>query len=146
MGLSDIIGEGPFVKSDGTEVSLEDVASNKVVLLYFSAHWCPPCRQFTPILAEWYRTAKEAGKEVELIFVSSDRDSDGFKGYLEHMPWPAIPFAKQAERSSAGAAFSVRGIPALIVVNSSGELITKDGRSELASDPDSCFDKWAKAQ
>ena len=36
MGLSDIIGEGPFVKSDGTEVSLEDVASNKVVLLYFS--------------------------------------------------------------------------------------------------------------
>ena len=30
--------------------------------------------------------------------------------------------AKQAERSSAGAAFSVRGIPALIVVNSSGEV------------------------
>jgi nucleoredoxin len=22
-----------------------------VIVFYFSAHWCPPCRQFTPVLA-----------------------------------------------------------------------------------------------
>ncbi len=24
------------------------------VMLYFSAHWCPPCKRFTPVLSEWY--------------------------------------------------------------------------------------------
>jgi nucleoredoxin len=34
----------------GTEsISLSDSLQGKeVVALYFSAHWCPPCRSFTP--------------------------------------------------------------------------------------------------
>jgi nucleoredoxin len=28
--------------------------NSKPIGLYFSAHWCPPCRGFTPKLAEWY--------------------------------------------------------------------------------------------
>ena len=39
---------------------------------------CPPCRQFTPRLVETYATLKAAGHDVEVVFVSMDRDQAAF--------------------------------------------------------------------
>jgi nucleoredoxin len=40
---------------------------------YFSANWCPPCRAFTPQLAEVYRVIRKREPGFEIVFVSSDR-------------------------------------------------------------------------
>ena len=67
------------------------------VVLYFSAHWCPPCRAYTPILAECYKNGLD--KHVEIIFCSSDRDQSGFNEYYSQMPWAAIPFADRETKA-----------------------------------------------
>ena len=44
-----------------TDHSLQVLTDSPVLALYFSAHWCPPCRQFTPLLARAHAQAKQAG-------------------------------------------------------------------------------------
>ena len=76
----------------GADVPVSQLA-DKVVAVYFSAHWCPPCRAFTPTLIKAYQAAKAAGLPFELVFVSSDEDEEGFDEYTADMPWPSVKFS-----------------------------------------------------
>lgn len=97
-----------------TKVSLEEALGGKeFVLFYVSAHWCGPCRQFTPKLASWYRGARFA---VEVVFVSADHDEQGFKSYFASHPWYAIDFDDDWRENLMGI-LQVQGIPRLVVLD-----------------------------
>ena len=49
------------------------------------------------------------------------------------------------ESQSLSSMFGVRGIPALIVVTSTGEVVTKDGRQEIMSLGVSAMAQWSQA-
>eukprot|EP00362_Geleiidae_sp_MMETSP1317_P001610 CAMPEP_0201281072 /NCGR_PEP_ID=MMETSP1317-20130820/1206_1 /ASSEMBLY_ACC=CAM_ASM_000770 /TAXON_ID=187299 /ORGANISM="Undescribed Undescribed, Strain Undescribed" /LENGTH=68 /DNA_ID=CAMNT_0047589963 /DNA_START=32 /DNA_END=238 /DNA_ORIENTATION=- len=68
--MKEVVGDS-FLGREG-EVSADQVCGADLVAIYFSAHWCPPCREFTPILANFYNEAKAAGHKLEVIFVSRD--------------------------------------------------------------------------
>jgi len=54
----------------------EVVGDKKFILLYFSAHWCPPCRKFTPILVDGYKNSTKTNYEI--IFVTHDRSEQEY--------------------------------------------------------------------
>lgn len=107
-------------------------AAGKHIGLYFSAHWCPPCRGFTPKLAEFYKAGLK--DKMEIVFVSSDKDEKGFKDYFADMPWLALPYAKRQEKEVLSESFGVQGIPSFVVLSPDGTLLTTDGRSKLMND------------
>eukprot|EP00961_Rhodomonas_salina_P072869 978910-Rhodomonas_salina.2 len=82
-----------LLKKDGV-LAVSDLPKEGVIGLYFSAHWCPPCRGFTPKLAEAYNKIRANGKALEIIFVSSDKDEKSFADYHAEQPWLALPFDK----------------------------------------------------
>ena len=95
-GFQELFPEG-LIDGEGKAVSL-DVLKGKAVGVYFSAHWCGPCRRFTPKLVDYRETHKD---DFEVVFVSGDRsEKDQFK-YMKTagMKWPAVQFNSTATRS-----------------------------------------------
>eukprot|EP00300_Choanocystis_sp_HF-7_P041208 c7878_g1_i2.p1 GENE.c7878_g1_i2~~c7878_g1_i2.p1 ORF type:complete len:187 (+),score=30.38 c7878_g1_i2:29-589(+) len=119
----------------GNLVSTTQVTGNQQAIgIYFSAHWCPPCRGFTPKLSETYTRMKAAGTKFEIVFASSDRDQAEFEQYHGEMPWHAIPFENRAAKETLAKLFGVKGIPMLVIVDSDGTIITTDGRNAVEND------------
>uniref|UniRef100_A0A915DWV2 protein-disulfide reductase n=1 Tax=Ditylenchus dipsaci TaxID=166011 RepID=A0A915DWV2_9BILA len=123
-----------MVAHGGKSVKADELLKNKVVALYFSAGWCPPCRRFTPVLKTFYETLKDASKNFEVVFVSRDRDSDSLLEYYNdhHGKWAYIEFgdAKIAELLTK---FEIKTIPALKVIKADGTVVVNDARSEVES-------------
>ena len=92
VGIPAILGDSLLYKDE--VVPITSVSNAVAIGLYFSATWCPPCRVFTPKLASWYNNFKASPKaaEMDIIFVSSDREEKEFKEYFAMQPWHALPF------------------------------------------------------
>ena len=99
---------------------------NKTVAVYCPAHWCPPCRTFTPQLVKF---ANENKAKLAVVFVSFDQSEEKMFGYMKEakMPWSAVPF-KSAGGQAIAKEEGVSGIPTLLVYGKDGQLLTKNGR------------------
>ncbi len=128
-------------KGKSGEVTLSEVKENDIVGIYFSAHWCPPCRGFTPELAKFYENVKGQGKKFEIIFVSSDRDQDSFNEYYGTMPWIAVEFGNDSI-PKIKSEYQIRGIPTLLIFNKKGEMIDREGRKTVCLNPNGAYNSW----
>jgi nucleoredoxin len=122
-GFQDLF-PGGLIDGEGNPVSLE-VLEGKAVGVYFSAHWCAPCRRFTPKLVA-YRDAHR--DDFEVVFVSGDRSEKKQFAYMKSagMKWPAVRFQSRASKTLMER-FVVEGFPTLVMVNAKGVPLTADG-------------------
>jgi nucleoredoxin len=103
--------------------------NKKIIGLYFSGHYCPPCKKFTPLLAEVYEEIKENNlNDLEIIFVSSDKEQDSFIKYYKEMPWLALPYERRDIKNKLCEQFNVKTIPTLIFFDNNGKLLEREGR------------------
>uniref|UniRef100_A0A0D3HJR1 protein-disulfide reductase n=2 Tax=Oryza TaxID=4527 RepID=A0A0D3HJR1_9ORYZ len=76
------------VGKDGEKVPVAWLVG-RTGLLYFSAHWCSPCRKFLPKLIEEYiKMREETSSDVEVVFVSN---TDGQEKRNCHLTWQGGP-------------------------------------------------------
>jgi thiol-disulfide isomerase/thioredoxin len=130
--------------------------------LYFSAHWCPPCRAFTPELAQMHArlTQGPGGGKAEpksaddnkrwaVIFVSMDNSASAFGDYYASMPrdWLAVPFEDDQLRSVLLRKMNVQGIPTLTFLDPrSAGVEAPNARAAVSADaPDGRSFPWKGA-
>ena len=133
--MKQMLGE-TLLGKDGEVPTSEALAGKTEVWLYFSAHWCPPCRGYTPQLAHQYSLLIEAGKTVEIIFVSSDNDEAAFNEYYAKHPWLALPFANRAKKDELINMFQVKGIPMLVLLDAEGNVYNSNGKNTVMNSVD----------
>ncbi|KAF8408257.1 hypothetical protein HHK36_007406 [Tetracentron sinense] len=125
-----VVGDRDFViGKDGATIPVPELVG-KNILLYFSAHWCPPCRAFLPKMIKVYHEIKEKDDAFEVIFISSDKDQVSFDEFFSTMPWLALPFGDERKKFLSRK-FKVQGIPSVIAIGPTGKTITKDARELL---------------
>jgi nucleoredoxin len=105
------------VDKEGNSVSISDF-EGKIIGLYFSAHWCGPCRSFTPMLKSKYEAFLADGKALEIVFISSDRDEHSAKEYFtSEMPWKMLSFEDRDGKKLLSSLFEIQGKSDLSVLN-----------------------------
>lgn len=138
FNLQEMIGSS-LMDAQGNPVNPATL-KGKLLGLYFSANWCPPCRQFTPKLIEFRNMHAD---QFEVVFVSADRSADDQRKYMQEtgMPWPAIPYASE-QVQLLKEKFDISGIPSLVVVDRKGTLITSQGSLDIDSDHSNALTRW----
>ncbi|KZV33174.1 putative nucleoredoxin 2 [Dorcoceras hygrometricum] len=124
MGYGSVLGsllgskDGDFLLSPTTDQVKISYLEGKVIGIYFSANWYPPCRKFTTTLANTYEQLKKSNVDpgFEVVFVSSDEELDSFNEYRSSMPWLSIPFSATTTKRALNMRFDVESIPCLIIL------------------------------
>jgi nucleoredoxin len=99
------------------------LTTKKIFLLYYTASWCAPGREFTPWLIGFYRQFLATHPDFEVIYVSDDRSETEMADYMKEsgMPWPALDFGKTPQEQEL-TRYGGPQIPSLALLNGAGGL------------------------
>ncbi|XP_069481760.1 nucleoredoxin-like protein 2 [Ambystoma mexicanum] len=135
-----------LINKDGDNVDPEEALQNKIVGLYFSASWGSPCRDFTPILCDFYAELLEESDppaQFEIVFISLDKTPEDMVEYMHEMhgDWLALPW-HDPYKHDLKKKYNITAIPKLVIVKQSGEVITDKGRKQIRDRGLACFRTW----
>ncbi|MBO7407852.1 MAG: redoxin domain-containing protein [Clostridia bacterium] len=107
---------------EGKAVNLSDFRGKSVVLVFW-ASWCPDCRAEVPDLKRMAAEADPA--KVQFVSVSFDREFDALVKFAAEQELPGIQLFDPAgkQESAVGAAFGVRWIPSLYLIDPEGKVV-----------------------
>jgi nucleoredoxin len=95
------------------------------------------------VLLDFYQVINKKEKQLEIIYVGCDTTEREHMQYYRQMPWVYIPYGDPRIQQLKGR-YDVKGIPALIALRPTGELITKEGRSQILTNDYWAWDDWVK--
>lgn len=135
---------GKLVRLEGGALRPFDnarLAGVKFYAIYFSAGWCPPCREFTPGFVDAYEKIRALYPEFEVVLVNHDKSPADMFAYMrdDKMTWPAVRW-DQIRGAAELNRYCGDGIPCLVLVDENGKVLSDTNRWGRYVGPDAVLD------
>eukprot|EP01134_Creolimax_fragrantissima_P001450 CFRG1450T1 len=148
--LVNLISAGQLVRvKNGAFIPVDNSAiQNKLLGVYFSGGWCPPCQAFNPKLKKYYEELKQRNEKFELVFISSDKtEADQIETMTTmHGDWLTLKLNDKTTSTIKERVDSqTLGIPTLVICGPCGHMYTTNGKIDvLEADEKDAFEKWTE--
>jgi nucleoredoxin len=81
-----------------------------------------------------FNTLQNVPEEFEIVFCSMDRSEEEYNNFCSKMSWWCLPYAI-ATLPKLIMDYKAHGMPHLVIIDTDGKLITREGVQSLALDP-----------
>lgn len=123
-------------------LSCKELDKSAAVLILFTSIRYPPHEDFICQLVKVYREVNCNRKVFEVINVSVDETSAEFEASVKSMDWLVIPFEKQRRLKRIIEFYEIIYVPALILIDNSGQVVLKNCREDLERLGSNAVDFW----
>ena len=129
--------------SKQVKVSETNIPNSKLLMLYFVMVNCPPCKAFTPLLAELYNDDENSeNKNFDVVAFIVEKDADKYNEYQTTLPFHVMPH-KDSRVQALGKKHSVKGLPRLIVLNAqTGDVVNGNAKDIVEEQGPAIIDEW----
>lgn len=134
---------GDVLVSKSGPVQTHSLNALPMVLIYASANWCPPCREFYPTLVQFYNAVNQSKKILEIIWLSRDRTEDDFNTTKKAMPWTAVPYNVR-NINEILERYEIEVIPKLFLLNRDGSIAHAECRQDVVLKGPESISEWQK--
>uniref|UniRef100_A0A8C1SQB0 Thioredoxin-like fold domain-containing protein n=1 Tax=Cyprinus carpio TaxID=7962 RepID=A0A8C1SQB0_CYPCA len=133
---------GPLLRNN-RQTTDSSALEGSYVGVYFSAHWVSACVSVSYLAGNYRKTKTIQAVKIERPCVLCCRSEESFTQYFSEMPWLAVPYTDEARRSRLNRLYGIQGTyPTLILLDTEGHMITRQGRVEILNDPDCRLFPW----
>jgi thiol-disulfide isomerase/thioredoxin len=131
LNIGNIAPELNYKNPEGKEISLQNIAKGKIVLIDFWASWCGPCRMENPSVVKAYNEYKDkqykGAKGFTIYSVSLDQRKDAWLAAIKKdgLIWEYHVCDFGGWNSIAAAQYGVNSIPTNFLLDANGVIVAK---------------------
>jgi hypothetical protein len=91
----------------------------------------------------FYTAVNQSKKQVEIIWLSRDRDEEDFNSIKNKVPWLAVPY-NQNNIARLLSRYEIEVIPKLFLLNRDGSIAHTECRQDVVLKGESAIEEWMK--